>query len=205
MKYPTTSFELPKLALKELEPIIRNGRHLATGRPFKEFGGMRSRGDSSQLADLCCDQLSKGAERLTFSSDPIGGDGILYDSDTGYAFPTEHVFVPPSKNASGNIEQLILDKIAQKQSKGDEAYASGKILIVFLGSGGGAWYPDMLSKRLPEDMDFEAIWVVGLLEAVGGAYTYAATRVDGLGTTPKWRIRITRGFDDRSVKSVRAA
>jgi hypothetical protein len=43
MKYPTTSFKSPKLALKELEPLIRNGRHLATGRRFKEFGGMRSR------------------------------------------------------------------------------------------------------------------------------------------------------------------
>jgi hypothetical protein len=43
MKYPMTRFKSLKIALKEMEPFIRNGRHLATGRPFKQFGGMRSR------------------------------------------------------------------------------------------------------------------------------------------------------------------
>jgi len=27
----------------ELEPLIRNGEHLLTGKPFEQFGGMRSR------------------------------------------------------------------------------------------------------------------------------------------------------------------
>jgi hypothetical protein len=38
MKYPITSFTSPQAALKELEPFIRDGKHLATGRPFKNFG-----------------------------------------------------------------------------------------------------------------------------------------------------------------------
>ena len=31
------------MGLKELEPFVRNGEHLQTGKPFKRFGGMRSR------------------------------------------------------------------------------------------------------------------------------------------------------------------
>jgi hypothetical protein len=29
------------MGLEELEPFIRNGGHLQTGKPFKRFGGMR--------------------------------------------------------------------------------------------------------------------------------------------------------------------
>lgn len=43
MKYPVRRFKSLAVALKELEPFIRNGEHLQTGRPFAKFGGMRSR------------------------------------------------------------------------------------------------------------------------------------------------------------------
>jgi hypothetical protein len=43
LKYAVKRFKNLKHALKELEPFIRNGKHLQYGRPFKRFGGMRSR------------------------------------------------------------------------------------------------------------------------------------------------------------------
>lgn len=43
MKYQITRFKNLKVCLKELEPFIRNGEHLQTGKPFKRFGGLRSR------------------------------------------------------------------------------------------------------------------------------------------------------------------
>ena len=43
MKYPTTRFKNLTVALKELEPYIRSGEHLQTGKPFKQFGDLRSR------------------------------------------------------------------------------------------------------------------------------------------------------------------
>jgi hypothetical protein len=43
MKYPAARFKSLAMALKELEPFIRNGEHLQTGKPFEKFGGMRSR------------------------------------------------------------------------------------------------------------------------------------------------------------------
>jgi hypothetical protein len=41
MKYPVTRFRGLAVALKELEPFVRNGQHLQTGKPFQKMGGMR--------------------------------------------------------------------------------------------------------------------------------------------------------------------
>jgi hypothetical protein len=35
VKYQITRFKSLEAALKELEPFIRNGEHLHTGKPFK--------------------------------------------------------------------------------------------------------------------------------------------------------------------------
>ena len=43
MKVSVRRFKSLAIGLKELEPFIRNGQHLATGRPFKGLNGMRSR------------------------------------------------------------------------------------------------------------------------------------------------------------------
>jgi hypothetical protein len=90
MKYPVQRFKSPAVALKELEPFIRNGEHLQTGKPFEKFGGMRSR---EILANwlLCAAINSTDIRELTFSSDPVRGDGIICDSATGETWPTEHV------------------------------------------------------------------------------------------------------------------
>jgi hypothetical protein len=89
--------------------------------------------------------------------------GQRHDDASEFAFPTEHVFVPPGgAAAAGNIENLILDKIGQKHAKGGEAYASGKTLVVFLDSGGGEWFPHKVAEQLPDPIYFDAIWVVGL-------------------------------------------
>jgi hypothetical protein len=75
MKHPGTQFKSLAVALKELEPFVRKGEHLQTGRPFDKFGGMRSR---EILANwLVCVATNAATEgELTFCSDPTGGDGI---------------------------------------------------------------------------------------------------------------------------------
>jgi hypothetical protein len=203
MKYPVTRFRSLKLALKELEPFVRNGQHLATGRPFKRFGGMRSREALANWLLCAVVNSTEEIERVTFSSDPIGGDGIIYDDVSGFAFRTEHVYVPRAdETAVGNIETLILERIEQKRAKGGAPYASGKTLIVFLDSGGGSWYPDKVAKQMPEPVHFDAIWVVGLREVTAGKYVYAVTRVDELvfGITPKWLVRLAGDFQSWTVE-----
>jgi hypothetical protein len=67
-----------------------------------------------------------------FTSDPFGGDGIIYDTLTGETGPTEHVLVPSlSGPNAASVEEQILNAIGKKHSKGGAAYASGKYLLFF--------------------------------------------------------------------------
>jgi hypothetical protein len=154
MKHPGTQFKSLAVALKELEPFVRQGEHLQTGRPFDKFGGMRSR---EILANwLVCVATNAATEgELTFCSDPTGGDGIICDVKTGETWPTEHVMVPRLRpGEAGDAETLILNAINLKREKGGAAYAEGKTLIVFLEAGAGVWYPNKVAKQLPDPLLF---------------------------------------------------
>jgi hypothetical protein len=118
MKYAVKRFKTLTVALSELELFIRNGQHLQTGKPFENFGGLRSR---EILANwlLCVAINATDNRELTFSSDPLGGDGIICDSATEETWPTEHVMVPGLRPGdAGDAEALILKAIEQKRSKG---------------------------------------------------------------------------------------
>jgi hypothetical protein len=198
MKYPITRFRSLKVALKELEPFVRDGRHLQNGRPFDRMGGMLSR---EALANwlLCAAANSEGeAEYMTFTSDPVGGDGIIHDTKTNETWPTEHVMVPMTRgDGAVDVEARILAAIDGKQQKGGAAYARGKTLVVFVNAGGGAWHPNRVAKQIPATLDFATVWVVGLQAVEDGEYVYGVTNlhVDG-GDAPRWMIRIAKDFDD---------
>ena len=126
MRYPVRQFKSLAVALKEIEPFIRNGEHLQTGKPFEKFGGMRSR---EILANwlLCVAINSTDNRELTFSSDPVDGDGIICDSATGETWPTEHVMVPRLRpGEKGDAEALILKVIELKRSKGGSPMPPGR-------------------------------------------------------------------------------
>jgi hypothetical protein len=200
MKITVTRFKTPEACLKDLERFIRNGRHLHTGRPFKRFGGLRSR---ELLANwLICAVINscRSTPSLTFTSDHQGGDGILYDMDTKAWRPTEHVMVPrAAPDEAHDIATLIVNAISKKQAKGT-AYASGKILIVFLEAGLGAWFPNRVARQLPK-VDFEDVWVVGLYRVVADEYVYGVTRLDlSSDHAPIGLVRINKTFDAWEVK-----
>ena len=158
MKYAVTRFKSLPIALKEMEPFIRNGEHLQTGKPFAKFGDMRSR---EILANwLCAAAINSVSEaKLTFCSDPIDGDGIICDVATGESWPTEHVMVPNLDDGqTGDAQTLILKAIDQKRNKGGAAYAAGKTLIVFLNADAGKWYPNKVARQLPKPLHFAAVW-----------------------------------------------
>ncbi len=119
MKFNVTHFKSPQIALKELEPFVRDGRHLYTGKPLKRFGGLRSR---ELLANwLICAVLNAGNPRspFTFTTDPQGGDGILYDRESATGWPTEHVVVPkPAPGDVRDITAFIVATVAAKQVEG---------------------------------------------------------------------------------------
>lgn len=204
MKFRTVRFKNLSLCLKELEPFVRSGTHLRTGRGFKRFDGLRSR---ELLGNwLLCVTLNfvTTPHRFIFTSDPSGGDGIIFDTSTENTWPTEHIFVPPMRaDEKATIEELILKAIDQKRQKGGAAYASGKTLVVFLDSGGGVWFPNKVARSLPKPLLFDAAWVVGLHAVDAGEYSYDATCLDlSGGAAPAYRIQISKDFDDWTVQQV---
>ncbi len=203
MKYPVTKFKSLTVALKEIEPFVRNGQHLQTGKPFDRFDDMRSR---EMLANwLVCVAVNAVTDsNLTFSSDPIGGDGIILDEATGETWPTEHVMVPRLRaDQTVDAHALILDKVEQKRSKGGAAYAAGKTLIVFLDADVGEWFPNRVAQQLPEPLHFATVWVVGLRAVEAGEYVYNVTNLDlSKGVVPALLVRIGKDFDKWEVTPV---
>ncbi len=201
MRFSVTHFKSPQIALKELEPFVREGRHLSTGKPFKRFGGLRSR---ELLANwLICAVLNAGDPRspFTFTTDPQGGDGILYDRESATGWPTEHVVVPkPTPGDMRDITALIVDTVGAKQAKGGAAYARGKVLVVFLDAGLGEWFPNRVARQLPK-VDFDEIWVAGLHGEIKDEYVYGVTQLDLRGgNSPVCLVRFGRDFSAWKVE-----
>lgn len=204
MKYPTRRYKDLKAALDDIAQFIRSGEQLQTGKPLKQFGNLRPR---ELLANwLLCVAFNhdcRAPERLTFVSDPLDGDGILYDTETGATYPTEHVLVPDARGEAVDVEALILKAIEDKRNKGGAAYASGKTLVVFLNAGGGPWVPNRIASRLPDPLHFAVVWVVGLHHIEAGEYIYAATQLDvSEGNAPTLLIRIAVDFDSWEIKRI---
>ncbi len=203
LRYPVTRFKSMKVALKELEPFIKDGAHLQSGRPFERMGGMRSREAVANW--LLCAVVNEIDEReLSFVSDPVDGDGVLHDAKSGDVFPTEHVMIPRQQaDGKADAHQLILKAIEHKRGKGGADYASGKTLVVFLDAPVGEWFPNRVARSLPVPLLFEAVWVVGLHVAEDGAYTYNVTLLDiGAGNAPTFKVATNKTFDAWSVTTV---
>jgi hypothetical protein len=81
MKYHVIRFKDLNVALKKIEPMVRDPRRLRTGKPLEKFEYMRPR---EMLANwlLCATFETIEGRELMFYSDPIGGDGLIRDEAT---------------------------------------------------------------------------------------------------------------------------
>lgn len=203
MKYSVRQFKSLKIALKELEPFVKNAALLQTGRPLTQFGNMLPR---EVLANwlLCATVKAVKGRQLTFSSDPIGGDGIIRDEATNDIFPTEHTMVSPFNLREGADAQTLIFEAIQKKRAMGEPYASGKTLIVFLDAAVGEWFPNRVARALPDPLYFATVWVVGFQERTDDCeYIYVITNLDvSKGDAPAFRVRITKNFDAWYVEDV---
>lgn len=96
-----------------------------------------------------------------------------------------------------------MDAINKKQNKGGSAYASGKILVVFLNAGGDVWFPSRVAKKLPKPFDFENVLVVGLFFVDKGKYVYGLTQLDPKsGNARAWSVCINETFDSWEAKPI---
>ena len=193
------AFKSMTIALKELEPYIRDGRHLQTGKPFHNFSELRSRELLSNWLICAAVNANTGSDRAMFSSDPTGGDGLLWDKIMGQSFRTEHVMVPELPDQTAPIDVRILAAIAHKQKRGS-SYGNGKILVVFTNAGSREpWFPNRVAKQLPSPNYFDQIWVTGLEWVEDGRYVYNLARLEQL-HSPAWRVKIARDFQSWEVE-----
>lgn len=200
MKHPVRQFKSLAVALKELEPFIRDGRLIRSGRPLAKFGNMLPREAIANLMVCLCIKGVDGKD-LTFVSDPIGVDGVVWERSSETAWPTEHVMAGGPRSGKRPADRTILDAIAQKNQKGGGAYASGKTLIVFADAASGAWCPNRVARQLPDPLHFDAVWVVALQRVKDGEYAYAVTRLDvSGGDAPTMMVRINRDFSSWTVE-----
>lgn len=201
MRQDVTTFKTLKICIKELEQFIRDGNHLETGRRFKRFGNL----SSSEvlgcwlLAVVLCHEAK--SEKIRICTDPQGGDGTLYDIEELQSYPIEQVMVTNWGVVDKDTEGLILEQINKKQNKGGKAYAAGKTLMVFLNRKGESWHPNRLARNLPEELDFDDVWVVGLQEVIDDSYTYNVTQLNAYGC-PIWRVIIDNSFEGWQVKKI---
>jgi hypothetical protein len=201
MKHAVTRFKNLKVGLKELEKFIREVEPLYTGRPLEQFGIMRPHEMVGNWLVCAVINAENGSERLTFTSDPTGSDGVIYNTETEHTWLTEHVMVPRApEGETPDIKALILKAVGHKQKKG-RAYASGKTLVVFLEAGGEVpWFSNKIAKALPKT-DFDGVWVVGLQRVEDGAYVYGVTQLDVTdGDAATWSVRIRANFKKWEIK-----
>src|ERR1700688_403277 len=67
MKYPGKRFKSLAVALKEIEPHIRDGKHLQTGKPFGNFSDMRSREVLANFLICAAANFENQSERFAFA------------------------------------------------------------------------------------------------------------------------------------------
>ena len=203
MKQAVRRFKDLKIALKELEPYVRDGRHLTSGAPLKSFKNLRSREMLANWLLCAVANASHQSSAFTFTTDPDGGDGILFDLERSLAWRTEHVMIPAVRVSSEkrSIEEAIAGAVRHKAAKG-EPYARGKSLVLFNDSGLGTWRPTHAARGLPEHC-FDDVWVVGLHGEVVDSYTYSVSLLSlETGQAPTWLVRLTPDFADWSVQSI---
>jgi len=196
-----TRFKSMAVALKELEPFVRSGHHLQTGRGFNTFGDLRSR-------ELLCNWLLCavknsvcGSEQFIFSSDPTGGDGLLIDLSDGHTWFIENVMVPDLIGETDPVDARILAAIAHKQARGAD-YANGKELVVFANAGQQeVWYPNRVARQIVQPQLFDSIWVMSLQVVQNNEYVYGVAAFDiAQSNCPCFTIAIASDFKSWTVR-----
>lgn len=199
MNHQVAFFKNLEVALTELEQFVRDDTLLLKGDPLRQLGHMRPR---EALANwlLCAAPSAASGESLMFASDPTGGDGVIFDSKTGYEYAlTEHVIVLPHDEA--NVEALTLLAVEEKRAQG-KSYAAGKTLIVFLAAN-GKWRANVVARQLPDPLLFSDVYVVRREGIEAGEYVYAVTLLDlAEGPAPVWLVRIAQDFASWTVEQL---
>jgi hypothetical protein len=191
LHYNVRTFKSLQACLGECEKFIRQPQYLYTGNKIERFAWMLPREIWGNwiLAAIG----SEGREQeLRITTDPDGGDGVIWDPATTIGWRMEHVLIPPHRQSDNRTTD---QKIIQAAQKGGTQYAKGKVLVVLNESGTGErWHPTDVARALPAN-DFNETWVITPDEFVHRSVTYAATRLELTGgQAPIYKVYINSLF-----------
>src|SRR3990167_3581391 len=112
-EYPTLKLIKDfKVALKDLEPYVKNPNYLIKGREFTNFSLRPREAWANWL--LCVTLRKLHGDHITFAEDH-DGDGLIVAKTTGEVVPTEHVSALENPlNPLPKGEDRIINAINQK-------------------------------------------------------------------------------------------
>ena len=187
--------------LSDMEPWIKNPKILYSGRA----GNIKLLPREILANWLLCalGNSNVSNDPFTFCNDPFGGgDGIIINRDSGEQMVTEHIFVPKhQKKDKKSAEDLIVEAVQKKQSKGRKAYAEGKHLIIFC-DGIGNWFPNKVGRKIQKTHNFSSVWAIGLERVQNENYYYYWVALFNTNHSPISQIKIDFQKKKWSVKIV---
>lgn len=191
-----------KIALKDMEPYVKDPRFLKNGREFTNFN-LRPR--EAWANWLLCVVLQKlVGEHITFAEDDEG-DGFIVDKTTGEVIPTEHVSALENEhNPQPSGEERVIGAINKKIDRGAE-YADGKWLVVFF-DGAGEFYRNKIRENIKGRHNFGAIYCIGLLtssEEDGYEYSITEFRESSGDKSLTFKVHINNNFTDWEISQIK--
>lgn len=197
MKYTVKKLKSLAVALKELEPHIRDGRKIKNHPEFKSIK-QRPRELLGNWLMCAVANAERGEETVHIYSDPFDGDGMLIDDATDEKMFIEQVYARAEDGE--NAEALITKAFTLKAEK-IEHYAAGRTLVI-LSEAGGPYFPNRLARQFKDKHHFKGIWLLGLNAAAIAEERYAYAVADISGDTepaPLWQITISEDFSSWMV------
>lgn len=200
MKHNVKSLKSIAVALKELEPYIRDGSKIKTHPEFKSIK-QRPRELLGNCLLCAVANAERVAETVQIYSDPFDGDGLLVDSATDEKMFVEQVYARAEDGK--DAETLIAKAFSLKASKGKQ-YAAGRTLVI-LSEAGGPYFPNRLAHQFRGKHHFRGVWLLGLDAAAiaQGQYSYTVADISGeTEPAPVWCVTLRGDFTSWTVARV---
>lgn len=184
-----------KIALKDMEPWVKNPQFLHNGSRIKNFSLLPREAWANWL--LCVVLRNIHGEDITFAESPIG-DGIIVNKKMKMGIVVEHVAAMdfPSSKPLPKGEGRIIQAINHKIARGSE-YAKNKYLVVFF-DGAGEVYRNKVREAINGKHNFKGIYAIGLLRIDEKGYAYSVTEFHEKFSTT-FKVQINPEFTDWSI------
>ena len=190
-----------KVALKDMEPYIKNPIFLTQGKRFSNFNMLIREAWANWLLCVVLQKLTGDPFTFQESED---GDGIVGNKRTKAGFVVEHVCAMdfPAGEQPPKGEDRVLWAINHKVRRGTE-YAKDKRLVVFF-DGAGEFYRNRIRKDILGRHRFDAVFCVGLLESNPNGHSYSVTEFrDSFGDKSiTHKVEINKNFTDWKITQI---